>query len=153
MPVKPIPEGYHSVTPYLILDDATRALEFYKKAFGAVELLRMPAPGGKIGHAEIKIGNALIMLSDEYPEMKVQSPQTIGGTPVGIHVYVPDVDALNARAIAAGATVEREIANQFYGDRSVTLSDPFGHRWFFATHVEDVPPEEMKQRAEAAMKG
>jgi len=153
MAVKPIPDGYNQAIPYLACRNAAKALEFYAKAFGATEQMRMAAPDGKIGHAEIKIGNALIMLSDEYPEMKVQSPQTIGGTPVGIHVYVPDVDALNERAIAAGATVEREIANQFYGDRSVTLSDPFGHRWFFATHVEDVAPDEMKRRAEAAMKG
>jgi PhnB protein len=153
MAVKPIPDGYNQAIPYLACRNAAKALEFYAKAFGATEQMRMAAPDGKIGHAEIKIGNALIMLSDEYPEMKVQSPQTIGGTPVGIHVYVPDVDALNERAIAAGATVEREIANQFYGDRSVTLGDPFGHRWFFATHVEDVAPDEMKRRAEAAMKG
>jgi len=153
MAVKPIPDGYNQAIPYLACRNAAKALEFYAKAFGATEQMRMAAPDGKIGHAEIKIGNALIMLSDEYPEMKVQSPQTIGGTPVGIHVYVPDVDALNARAIAAGATVEREIANQFYGDRTVTLGDPFGHRWFFATHVEDVAPDEMKRRAEAAMKG
>ena len=153
MAVKPIPDGYNQAIPYLACRNAAKALEFYAKAFGATEQMRMAAPDGKIGHAEIKIGNAVIMLSDEYPEMKVQSPQTIGGTPVGIHIYVPDVDALNTRAIAAGATVEREIANQFYGDRSVTLSDPFGHRWFFATHVEDVAPDEMKRRAEAAMKG
>ena len=153
MAVKPIPDGYNQAIPYLACRNAAKALEFYAKAFGATEQMRMAAPDGKIGHAEIKIGNALIMLSDEYPEMKVQSPQTIGGTPVGIYIYVPDVDALNKRAIAAGATVEREIANQFYGDRSVTLTDPFGHRWFFATHVEDVAPDEMKRRAEAAMKG
>jgi PhnB protein len=153
MAVKPIPDGYNQAIPYLACRNAAKALEFYAKAFGATEQMRMAAPDGKIGHAEIKIGNALIMLSDEYPEMKVLSPQTIGGTPVGIHIYVPDVDALNKRAIAAGATVEREIANQFYGDRSVTLTDPFGHRWFFATHVEDVAPDEMKRRAEAAMKG
>jgi len=153
MAVKPIPDGYNQAIPYLACRNAAKALEFYAKAFGATEQMRMAAPDGKIGHAEIKIGNALIMLSDEYPEMKVQSPQTIGGTPVGIHVYVPDVDALNERAIAAGATVEREIANQFYGDRTVTLGDPFGHRWFFATHVEDVAPDEMKRRAAAAMQG
>jgi PhnB protein len=153
MAVKPIPDGYNQAIPYLACRNAAKALEFYAKAFGATEQMRMAAPDGKIGHAEIKIGNALIMLSDEYPEMKVLSPQTIGGTPVGIHIYVPDVDALNTRAIAAGATVERAIADQFYGDRSVTLLDPFGHRWFFATHVEDVAPDEMKRRAEAAMKG
>ena len=123
MAVKPIPDGYDQAIPYLACRNAAKALEFYAKAFGATEQMRMAAPDGKIGHAEIKIGNALIMLSDEYPEMKVQSPQTIGGTPVGIHIYVPDVDALNQRAIAAGAIVEREIANQFYGDRTVTLGD------------------------------
>ena len=153
MAVKPIPDGYDQAVPYLACRDAAKALDFYAKAFGATETMRMAAPDGKIGHAEIKIGHALIMLSDEYPEMKVESPQTIGGTAVGIHIYVPDVDALTQRAVAAGAIVERPLANQFYGDRSVTLKDPFGHRWFFATHVEDVAPDELKRRAEAAMNG
>jgi PhnB protein len=151
--VKPIPDGYDQAIPYITCRNAAQALEFYSKAFGATETMRMAAPDGKIGHAEIKIGNAIIMLSDEYPEMKIVSPQTLDGTPVGIHVYVPDVDALAKHAVAAGATVERPIADQFYGDRSVTLADPFGHRWFFATHKEDVPPEELAKRAEAAMKG
>lgn len=153
MAVKPIPDGYNQAIPYLTCKNAAKALEFYVKAFGATELMRMAAPDGKIGHAEIKIGNAIIMISDEYPEMQIQSPQTLGGTPVGIYVYVPDVDAFNQRAIAAGATVQRPIADQFYGDRSVTLGDPFGHRWFFATHKEDVAPDELQKRAKAAMGG
>lgn len=150
--VKPIPDGYNAAIPYLTCKDAAKALEFYRHAFGATEVMRMAAPDGKIGHAEIKIGNAVVMISDEYPEMQIQSPQALGGTPVGIYVYVVDVDALNQRAIAAGATVERPIADQFYGDRSVTFRDPFGHHWFFATHKEDLSPEELKTRAEAAMK-
>lgn len=151
--VKPIPDGYDQAVPYLTCKNAASAIDFYVKAFGATELMRMPAPDGKIGHAEIKIGNAIIMLSDEYPEMQIVSPQTLGGTPVGLYIYVPDVDALSQRAVAAGATVQRPIADQFYGDRSVTLGDPFGHRWFFATHKEDVAPDELQKRAEAAMKG
>jgi PhnB protein len=149
---KPIPDGYDAAIPYLSCTNATSALAFYEKAFGATVLMRMAAPDGKIGHAEIKIGNALVMLADEHPEMGFRSPKSIGGSPVGIHVYVPDVDALTKRAVAAGASVERPVADQFYGDRSVTLADPFGHRWFFATHVEDVAPEELRRRAEAAMK-
>jgi PhnB protein len=152
MAVKPIPDGYDAAIPYLACRSAARALEFYAEAFGATELMRMASPDGKIGHAEIKIGDAIIMLADEFPDMKMLSPQALGGTPVGIHVYVRDVDALLQRAVAAGATVERPIADQFYGDRSVTLGDPFGHRWFFATHKEDVPPDELRRRAEAAMK-
>lgn len=150
--VKPIPDGYDAAIPYLSCTNATSALEFYRKAFGATELMRMAAPDGSIGHAEIKIGNAIVMLADEHPEMGFRSPQSFGGSPVGIHVYVPDVDALARQAVAAGATVERPVADQFYGDRAVTLADPFGHRWFFATHVEDVAPEELRRRAEAAMK-
>jgi PhnB protein len=151
--VQPIPDGYNAAIPYLTCKNAAKALDFYVKAFGAVELMRMAAPDGKIGHAEIKIGDAIIMISDEYPEMQITSPQSLGGTPVGIHVYVTDVDALHTRAVAAGATVQRPIADQFYGDRSVTLGDPFGHRWFFATHKEDLSPEEMQKRAAEAMKG
>jgi PhnB protein len=151
--VKPIPDGYNAAIPYLTCKEAAKAVDFYTKAFGATELMRIAAPDGKIGHAEIKIGDAIIMISDEYPEMQIQSPQSLGGTPVGIHVYVLDVDALTQRAIAAGATVQRPLADQFYGDRSVTLGDPFGHRWFFATHKEDLSKEEMSKRAEAAMKG
>ena len=144
MAVKPIPEGYHSVTPYLVLDDATRALEFYKKAFGAVELMRMPAPGGKIGHAEIRIGDSPVMLGEEMDGYG--GPHALGGTPVSLMVYVPDVDRMFAQALAAGAKEQRPVADQFYGDRSGTLVDPFGHVWSLATHVEDVPPAEIDRR-------
>jgi PhnB protein len=152
MAVKAIPEGYEGSIPYLSCKDATRAIEFYKKAFGATELMRMPAPEGKIGHAEIQIGAAKIMLADEFPEMGFMSPLSLGGSPVGIHIYVEDVDALTSKASAAGAKIDRPVADQFYGDRSVTLSDPFGHRWFFATHKEDLSQEEMRQRGDALMK-
>ena len=153
MAVKPIPEGYHSVTPYLILDDATAALEFYKKALGAVELMRFPAPGGKIGHAEIKIGDSPVMLADENPEMDARSARTIGGSPISLMVYVEDVDALVARAVAAGAKLVRPIANQFYGDRTGGIDDPFGFHWYIATHIEDVPPDELEKRAAKATGG
>ena len=151
MKAKPIPEGYHTVTPYLIVRDAARAMDFYKRAFSATELVRMPGPGGKIMHAEIKIGDSPIMFADECPEMKALGPQTIGGSPIFIILYVEDVDSLFAQATAAGATVERPLENQFYGDRSATLIDPFGHRWTISTHIEDVSPEEMNRRM-AAMK-
>jgi PhnB protein len=153
MAVKPIPDGYHSVTPYLILNDATAALEFYKKALGAVELMRMPAPGGKIGHAEIKIGDSPVMLADENPEMNARSARTIGGSPISLMVYVEDVDALVARAVAAGAKLVPPVANQFYGDRTGGIDDPFGFHWYIATHVEDVPPAELEKRAAKAMGG
>ena len=152
MSVSPIPEGYHSVTPYLILKNAADAIEFYKKAFGAVELLRIPAPGGKIGHAEIKIGDSPVMLSDEYLEMGFKGPESLGGTPVSLMIYVDDVDKIFPQAIAAGGKEVRPLQNQFYGDRSGTLTDPFGHVWTISTHVEDVPEEELAMRAEAAMK-
>jgi len=145
--VKPIPEEYRGATPYLCVNDGVRALEFYQKAFGAKELMRMAEPNGKIGHAEIRIGEAPIMLADEHPEMQFRSPHSIGGTPVNILVYVNDVDALVKQAEAAGATVVRPPADQFYGDRMATLNDPFGHSWSFATHIEDVSPEEMQKRA------
>jgi PhnB protein len=151
MAVKPIPDGYHTVTPYLIVKGAARAIDFYKQAFGATELFRMEAPGGKIGHAEIRIGDSPIMLADEHPEMGALSPQSRGGTSVSILLYVEDADKLTEQAVAAGATVLRPIQNQFYGDRSASLADPFGHQWHIATHVEDVPVEEMRKRAEAAM--
>lgn len=150
--LNPIPDGYHTVTPYLIVKGAASALEFYKKAFGATELMRMPGPNGCIMHAEIQIGDSRIMLADEFPDMKVVSPLTLGGTPVGICLYVKDVDALAKQAIAAGAKVERPVADQFYGDRSGTVVDPFGHKWTIATHKEDVTPEEMHKRSEAFMK-
>ena len=153
MAVKPIPEGYHSVTPYLILDDAARALEFYKKALGAVELMRMPAPGGKIGHAEMRIGNSPIMLADESLEMGARSARTIGGSPISLMVYVEDVDARVAQAVAAGAKLTRPVANQFYGDRTGGVDDPFGYHWYLATDIEDVPPEELEKRAAKAMEG
>jgi PhnB protein len=143
---KPIPEGYHSVTPYLIIKGATQAIDFYKKAFGATELFRMPAPGGKIGHAEIKIGDSPIMLADEFPEMGHKSPQTLGGSPISIMIYVTDVDTVFKQAIAAGGKEQRPVKDQFYGDRSGTLEDPFGHVWHVATHTEDVSPEEMERR-------
>jgi PhnB protein len=152
MAVKPIPDGYHTATPYLIVRGAAAALEFYKKAFGATELMRCPGPEGKIMHSEIKIGDSPIMLADEFPEMNILSPSSLGG-PSGLTLlYLPDVDARFAEAIAAGATVERPVKNEFYGDRAGTLLDPFGHRWTIATHVEDVSPEEMQRRMEAMAK-
>ncbi|MET0514754.1 MAG: VOC family protein [Nitrospiraceae bacterium] len=150
--VKAIPEGYEGATPYLIIKGATEALDFYKKAFGATELMRMPAPGGKIGHAEITIGKALIMMADEFPEMNCKSPRSFGGSPVSMMIYVQDVDRFVQQAVDAGAKLVRPVENKFYGDRAASLEDPFGHQWHFATHVEDVPPGEMAKRAEAAMK-
>lgn len=152
MSVNPIPKGYHSVTPYLIVSDAARALEFYKQAFGAVELMRLDGPNGKIMHAEVKIGDSPIMLADEFPEMDAISPQTLKGTPVSLMIYVADVDARFKHAVAAGAKVQREVQDQFYGDRSGTLVDPFGHVWSLATHVEDVTVEQVKERLAQMMK-
>ncbi len=151
--VKPIPEGYHTATPYLIIKDAASAIEFYKKAFGATELMRMTHPDGRVGHAEIKIGDSPIMLADEVPEMGYRSPQSFGGSPVSILLYVEDVDALFSQAVAAGAKVVRPVADQFYGDRSGGVTDPFGHVWYMATHKEDVSPEELRKRAAAAGRG
>lgn len=150
--VKAIPEGYEGATPYLIIKGAASALEFYKKAFEATEIMRIPGPGGTVGHAEIKIGKAIIMLADEFPDMNCKSPQSFGGSPVSMMLYVQDVDTFVTRAVAAGAKVLRPVANQFYGDRSCSMEDPFGHQWHFATHVEDVPPDEMAKRAEAFTK-
>lgn len=147
---KPIPEGYHTATPYLIIGGAADAIEFYKKAFGATELFRFPAPDGKIGHAEIKIGDSPIMLADEYPEMGYKGPQTLGGSPVSIMIYVDDVDSVFNRAVAAGASVKEAVSDKFYGDRMGTLADPFGHVWHVSTHKEDVSVEEMERRAKAA---
>ncbi len=149
--VQAIPAGYVGVTPYLIVRDAARMLDFYKKGFGATEVLRLPAPGGKIGHAEIKIGEGMVMLADESPEMGHKSPQTVGGTPVSLMFYVQDVDAQFAKALAAGGTVKHAIKDQFYGDRSGTLEDPSGHIWTLATHAEDVAPDEMDRRMKAMM--
>ncbi len=150
---EPIPQGYPRVSPYLCVDSCTEAIEFYVTVFGARERVRMPAPDGKIGHAELELGDSLIMLSDEYPEMDVRSPKSIGGTPVFLSVYVEDVDAVFEKALQAGATALRQVEDQFYGDRSGQFQDPFGHRWNVATHVEDVPPEEMARRTAEAMGG
>jgi PhnB protein len=150
MAVKPVPDGYHSVTPYLVCHDAAGAIDFYKNVFGAEERMRMPAPGGRIGHAELGIGDSVIMLADEAPEMGAVSPRTVGGTPVSLMVYVPDVDATFKKALAAGAKQERAVENQFYGDRLGCFTDPFGHQWNVATHVEDVAPDEMARRAAKA---
>jgi PhnB protein len=152
-PVKPIPDGYPRVSPYLCVNGGTAALEFYKSVFGATERMRMPAPDGRIGHAELQFGDSVIMLADEYPEMGIRSPRAIGGTPVTISVYVEDVDAVFNRAVAAGAKSVRAVETQFYGDRSGQFEDPFGHRWSVATHVEDVAPDEMERRAANAMSG
>lgn len=151
--VNPIPEGYHSVTPYLSIKGAAAAIDYYKDAFGATELFRMAGPDGKIGHAEIKIGNSPIMLADEFPEMEFVSPQTLGGTPIGLMIYVDDVDTMFKRAISKGAKEVKPLQDQFYGDRSGTLRDPFGHVWTVATHVEDIAPEEIAKRAAAAHGG
>jgi len=151
--VQPIPEGYPRITPYLCVDGAGAAIDFYTKVFGATERMRMPAPGDKVGHAELEIGDSLIMLSDEYPDMGVLGPKTIGGTPVTISLYVDDVDDVFDRAVKEGATSLRPVQNEFYGDRSGRLEDPFGHRWSLATHVEDVPADEMAKRMTDAMSG
>lgn len=150
MPVQPIPDGYHTVTPYLIVDGAAAAIEYYRKAFGASELLRMPDPQGRIGHAEIRIGDSVIMLADAHHEMGYRGPRTLGGTSVSILLYLADVDAAFERAISAGGKALRPVADQFYGDRMGTLEDPFGHVWTLGTHIEDVSPEEMKRRMAAA---
>jgi len=151
--VKPIPEGYHTATPYLIVRNAARAIEFYRKAFGATELMRMAEPNGRIGHAEIRIGDSPIMLADEMPEMGFRSPESLGGSPVSILLYVEEVDAVFNQAVAAGAKVQRPVADQFYGDRTGGVTDPFGHVWYIATHKEDVSPEGMRKRAAAAGRG
>ena len=149
--MQPVPDGYHSVTPYLAIDDAADAIAFYRKAFGATEVMRMPAPGGKVGHAEIEIGGSRIMLADEYPDMNFRSPRAYGGSPVGLHLYVADVDAVARRAVAAGAKELRPVKDQFYGDRSGSIEDPFGHIWHIATRKEDLSVDELKRRAAQAM--
>jgi PhnB protein len=149
--VKPIPEGYHSVTPYLVVDGAAGAIEFYKKVFDATEVMRMPAPGGKVGHAEIRIGDSLVMLADEYPDMGARGPRAFGGSPVTLHLYVADVDAVARQAVAAGAKERRPVRDEFYGDRTGTFEDPFGHVWHVATRKEDLAPDELKRRAKKAM--
>jgi PhnB protein len=152
MAVKVIPDGYHSVTPYLIVKGADRAIEFYKKVFGASQRMRMDGPNGTVGHAEIEIDGSAIMLADEFPDMGYRSPQSIGGTGVSLHLYVKDVDACFNRAVASGAKALRPVQDQFYGDRSGTVEDPFGHVWTVSTHKEDLAPDELRKRAEAAMK-
>src|SRR5215475_929914 len=151
--VQAIPAGYAGVTAYLVIRGAARALDYYKKAFGAKEVMRFPGEHGTIGHAEIKIGEGVVMLADEMPDMGYRSPQSIGGTPVSLLFYVTDVDARFAQAIAAGGTIQREVKDQFYGDRSGTLVDPFGHVWTIATHKEDLSVEEMQKRLAAMMAG
>jgi PhnB protein len=150
MAVKPIPDGYHTVTPYLTVNDGTAALDFYRRAFSAVELMRMPTPDGKIAHAEIRIGDSPVMLSDEFPDMGARSPKSVGGTSSFLMLYVENVDAVAEQATAAGAKLVRPVEDQFYGDRSGMVEDPFGHRWAIATHVEDVPPDELARRAQKA---
>ena len=148
---KPIPEGYNTVSPYLAVDDAAAAIEYYKQAFGAEETMRMNGPDGKVGHAELKIGDSHVMLSDPFPQSSTSPPKELGGTTGSIFMYVEDVDAVVKRAVDEGASVTMEVADQFWGDRFGSIVDPFGHSWSFATHVEDVPPEEVAERAKAAM--
>jgi PhnB protein len=151
MATQPIPEGYHTVTPYLAVDDAAEAIKYYTKAFGAKERGRMETPDGQVGHAELEIGDSLVMLSDPFPQGSTKTPTELGGTSVSVFMYVEDVDAVVKQAVDAGATVTMEVADQFWGDRFGSVKDPFGHSWSIATHVEDVPPEEMAERAKAAM--
>jgi len=151
MPVKPIPEGYRTATPYLVVHDAAKAIDFYKRAFDAKEIMRMEGPPGKIGHAEIRIGDSIVMLADEMPQMAAKAPQTLGGTTGGIFLYVTDVDAVYQNAIGAGAKAGTPPADMFWGDRFGQLTDPFGHSWSIATHKEDVAREDMKRRVQTEM--
>ena len=151
MPTKPIPEGYQTLSIYLSVEDAAKAIDWYKAAFGAKERVRMDAPGGKIGHAELELGDSVLMLSDPFPQSNNTPPKELGGSTAGIFMYSEDVDATVRKAVDQGATVVMEVADQFWGDRFGTIVDPFGHSWSIATHVEDVPPEEMAERAKAAM--
>ena len=150
--VNPIPDGYHNVTPYLVIKGAAAAIDFYKEIFGAVEVMRMPMPDGRVGHAELKFGDSHVMLADEFPEMNVVSPTTLGNSPVGLLLYVADVDKTVERAVARGAKITKPIADQFYGDRTGTIEDPFGHKWTVAVHQEDVSAEEMQRRMAAQAK-
>jgi PhnB protein len=150
--VKAVPQGYHSLTPYLIVDDAARALDYYARVFGARERIRMPGPGGKVGHAEIDLGGSVLMLADEAPDMGARGPRAYGGSAVSIMLYVDDVDATVKAAVAAGGRVLRPVEDKFYGDRSGTIEDPFGHQWHVSTHIEDVPPDELARRATAMAK-
>jgi PhnB protein len=149
--VKPIPDGYASVTPYLFIKGAAHAIEYYKKVFGAQEIMRLPAPNGLIGHAELRIGDSLIMLSDENPQWGTKGPHTLGGSATSLHVYVENVDAVVQKAVDEGAQINRPVKDQFYGDRSGSVIDPYGHLWSVATHIEDVSPEEIKKRMAVAM--
>ena len=151
--VKSVPEGYHSATPYMTVRDAAAALAFYKKAFGAEELFRLTEPGGRIGHAEFRIGDSPIMISDEYPDFGALSPAALGGSPIKMMLYVADCDAAVKRAVEAGATVLRQPADQFYGDRTAMVADPFGHGWYLQTRIEEVSPAEMQARYTQAMGG
>lgn len=151
--VKPVPAGHRTVSPYLTVKNGAKALEFYKKAFGATETSRLMMPDGRLGHAEIRLGDSLIMLSDEFPEHGGTSPERLGGSPVSVHLYVEDVDAFFTRALAAGAKQRKPVMDQFYGDRSGQLEDPFGHLWWVATHKEDVPLEELQRRLEGMFAG
>ena len=151
--VKPIPDGYHTIIPYLSIKGAAAAIDFYKKAFGATESMRLAQPDGRIGHAELQLGDSRVMLADEFAEMDFRSPLSMGGSPVHIHMYVDNVDTVVNRAVAAGAKVIRPVQDQFYGDRTGTVADPYGHVWHVATHVEDVSPEEIGKRAAAQHKG
>jgi PhnB protein len=148
--VKPVPEGYHAVTPYLCIKGAAAAIEFYKKAFGATERMRMPQPDGRIGHAELEIGDSVVMLADEFPDMGWRSPKSVGGSPVTIHLYVEDVDKVAGAAVAAGAKELMPVKDQFYGDRAGKFEDPYGHIWYISTHKEDLSPQEIQKRAKAA---
>ncbi len=150
--VQPVPEGYHHVTPYLVIKGAAAAIDFYKKIFGAIEVVRMPQPDGRVGHAELKFGDSYVMLADEFPETNVVGPKTLGNTSVGLLLYVDDVDQTVERAVALGAKIIKPAQDQFYGDRNATLEDPFGHKWTVAVHIEDVTPEEMKRRMAAMAK-
>jgi len=147
MSVKPIPDGYRNITPYLSIEGAAAAVDFYQQAFGATELFRMPTPSGGIGHAEIKIGDSTIMLADPCEEETFRNPRSLGGSPAGLHLYVEDVDTVFAQAVAAGAKIIQPLENRFYDDRNGTLEDPFGHLWFLSTHKEDLTPEEIDKRA------
>jgi PhnB protein len=146
--VKPIPDGYHTLTPYLTVRGAAKAIEFYKRAFGAQERGILPMPGGKIGHAELKIGDSMVMLADEFPEHGNQSPQVLNGSPVGLAIYVDNVDEVFKRAVEAGATVKEPVSDKFWGDRAGSVTDPFGHKWTILTHKEEVSIDEMKKRME-----
>jgi PhnB protein len=151
-PIEPLPDGYPRITPYLCVDGAAQAIDFYTDVFGMQERMRLPADEGKIGHAELELGDAIVMLSDEYPEQDFLSPRSVGGTPLMMHIYVEDVDRVVERAVQAGATLLREVRDEFYGDRTGQIEDPYGHRWNVATHIEDVPDDEMAKRMAEAQR-